>query len=222
MGFMKSLLLPLLFVLSLLCLNSPAWAAEELYIITTKDGSTIVAKEYNFTDELVEFTTENGLPGYIKKEEFVTISNMVGVPPGETELIREQVGKEERTRSLWLLTAAILAVLFAVLLIYVSGRRKNNSRDETDIFYGRKEKDSTTHGHLAFQYKGALGRTSKWIIEVRSAYEEEGVLYIEGFCTTTGKRKKFSADRVVGPVTDMSSEHHAPMEHFFVDAKEEE
>ena len=79
--------LVMLLHLCFLYLNSPVWATEELYIITTKDGSTIVAKNYNFTDEFVEFTTENGLPGYIKKDEFVAISNMVGVPPGEAERI---------------------------------------------------------------------------------------------------------------------------------------
>jgi hypothetical protein len=222
MDVMKSLFLSLLFVLFLLYLNSPVWAAEELYIITTKDGSTIVAKNYNFTDELVEFTTENGLRGYIKKDEFVAISNMVGVPPGEAERIRERVSKEERTKSLWLLASGVMAVLFVILLIYVSSRKKNDSRGETDIFYGRKEKNPTTQGHLAFEYKGALGRISKWTVDVQSAYEEEGILYVEGLCTTTEKRKKFSADRIVGPVTDMSNDHHAPMDHFFVDAKEEE
>ena len=222
MKFMKSPFLALVFILSLQCLNSPVWAAEELYIITTKDGSTIVAKNYNFTDEFVEFTTESGLSGYIKKDEFVAISNMVGVPPGEAERIREQVSKEERTKSLWLLASGVMAMLFVILLIYVSSRKKNDSRDETDIFYGRKEKNPTTQGHLAFEYKGALGRISKWTVDVQRAYEEEGILYVEGLCTTTEKRKKFSADRIVGPVTDMSSDHHAPMDHFFVDAKEEE
>ena len=85
MDVTKSLQLSLLFVVSLLFLNSPAWSSEELYIITTRNGSTIVAKDYNFTDELVEFTTESGLPGYIKRDEFVAISNMVGVPPREAE-----------------------------------------------------------------------------------------------------------------------------------------
>jgi len=222
MDVMKSFLGLLLFVVSLLCLNSSVWAAEELYIITAKDGSTIVAQSYNFTDELVEFTTENGLQGFIKREDFVTISNMVGVLPGEAERIREQVSKEERTKNLWLSIAVALIALVVILLIYLSRRRKVDSREGTDILYGRKEKNPTTQGHLAFEYRGALGRISKWTVEVRSAYEEKGVLYIEGFCTTTGKRKKFSADRVVGPVTDMSSDHHAPMGHFFVDAKEKE
>ena len=220
MDAMKSISLPLLFIVLLLCLNSPIWAVEELYIITTKDGSAIVAREYNFTDERVEFTTENGLPGYIKKDEFVAISNMVGVPPREAERIRERVSKEERTKSLWLLASGVMAVFF-VILLYVSSRRKNDGRNETDIFYGRKEKNPTTQGHLAFEYKGVMGRISKWTIEVRSAYEEEGVLYLEGLCTTTGKRKTFRSDRVAGPVTDMSRDYHAPMDHFFVDAKEQ-
>jgi hypothetical protein len=112
-------------------------------------------------------------------------------------------------------------VLFAILLIYISSRKKKGSSDETDIFYGRIEKNPTTQGHLAFEYKGIFGGISKWTVDVQSAYEEEGVLYIEGFCTATEKRKKFSADRVIGPVTDMANEHHAPMDHFFVDAKEE-
>ena len=67
-----------------------------------------------------------------------------------------------------------------------------------------------------------MGRISKWGVDVQSAHEEEGVLYIEGVCTTTGKRKEFRADRVVGPVTDMSRDHHAPMDYFFVDAKKAE
>jgi hypothetical protein len=164
MDVMKSLFVSLLFVLFFLYLNSSIWAAEELYIITTKDGSTIVAKNYNFTDELVEFTTENGLPGYIKRDEFVGISNMVGVPPGEAERVREQVSKEERTKRLWLLMAVVLAVVFAILLIYISSRKKKGSSDETDIFYGRIEKNPTTQGHLAFEYKGILGGISKWTV----------------------------------------------------------
>lgn len=218
---MKNIFLSLLFACSLLYLHTPAGAVDELYIITTRDGSTIVARDYRFTDEYVEFTTENGLPGYIKREEFVKIANMVGVPPGETERINIQLSKNERNKELWLLSSVVLAVLFAILLVYLSGRKKKDSRMEADIFYERKEKDSVTQGHLSFEYKGSLGRTSKWTIEVRSAYEEEGILFIEGFCTATDKRKKFRADRVIGPVTDMSNDHHAPMEHFFVDAKEE-
>ena len=59
MDFMKNIFLSLLFVLSLLSMNTSAGAADELYIITTRDGSAIVAKDYRFTDEYVEFTTES-------------------------------------------------------------------------------------------------------------------------------------------------------------------
>ncbi len=211
----------MIFTFLFLCPSITAGEVDELYIITTRDGSAIIARDYKFTDEYVEFTTENGLPGYIKREDFVKIGNMVGVPPGETERVRVQLSKKERSKQLWLLATAVLAVLSAILLIYLSGRKKKDNRSESDIFYGRKEKDPTTQGLLSFEYKGSLGRTSGWTIEVRSAYEEEGVLYIEGFCTATDKRKKFRADKVVGPVTDMSNDHHAPMEHFFVDAKQD-
>lgn len=222
MDSMKNIGAVLVFVLSFLCMSMfSAGAAEERYIITTRDGSTIVAKEYRFTDKYVEYTTENGLQGYIKREEFAAIANMVGVPPGETERVRQQVNKEERRNKLWMLAAALLTVLFAVLLVYLGGKRKSSSRDEADIYYGQVAKEPTTQGHLSFEYKGSLGRTAKYTIEVRSAYEEDGVLYVEGICTATDKRKKFRADRIVGPVTDMSSNRHAPMEQFFVTAKQD-
>ena len=53
--------------------------AEELYIITTADGSQVIVKEYTFTDEYVQFITPNGLPGFIKRDQFVSIANMIGV-----------------------------------------------------------------------------------------------------------------------------------------------
>ncbi len=214
----RKCVLPVMFILLLLCSYSSS--GEERYVITTRDGATIVAIDYRFTDEYVEFTTENGLPGYIKREEFAAISNMVGVPPGETEQAREKVSREERSRKIILLAAVLLAVLFAILLVYLSGKRKKEGSGEADIYYGRKDKEPTTQGHLSFEYKGFMGRVSRWTIEVRDAYEEEGVLHVEGICTTTGKRKTFRADRIVGPVTDMSRDHHAPLDHFFTDAKE--
>lgn len=220
MDSVKNMFVALILALSLLCMNLSARAAEERYIITTIDGSSIVAKEYRFTDKYVEYTTENGLHGYIKREEFAKIANMVGVPPGETERIREQVSEEERRNQRWMLAAALLTVLFAVLLVYLSGKRKSSSRDEADIYYGPVTKEPTTQGHLSFEYKGFLGRTAKYTIEVRNAYEEDGILHVEGLCTATDKRKKFRADRIVGQVTDMSSDRHAPMEHFFVTAKQ--
>ncbi|MCL7489074.1 MAG: hypothetical protein M8357_12980 [Desulfobulbaceae bacterium] len=211
----KFILLPII-VCTLLFMSNSASAADELYILTTRDGSVIVAREYRFTDEHIEYTTESGLPGFIKREEFVKIANMIGVPPGETEQEKVQVSRDERSRKIWLLAAAVLAVL----LVYLSGKRRKNDRDATDIYHGRRQKEPISQGLLSFDYKGPLGCTARWTIEVRSAYEEEEVLFIEGVCTTSEKRKTFRADRVVGPVTDMSRDHHAPMEHFFADAKE--
>lgn len=196
-------------------------AANELYIITTREGSTIIVRDYRFTDKYVEFTTANGLPGYIKKEEFVKIGNMIGVPSRGAEPVKVAVTPKERAKTYWLSGGAVFLVLFVVLVVYLSGRKKNNGREETDIYYGRQEKEPTTQGHLSFAYRGFLGRTATWTIAVRSAYEEDGILYVEGFCTATDRKKKFRADRVVGPVTDMSSDHHAPMEHFFVAVKQE-
>lgn len=216
----KFILLPII-VCTLLFMSNSASAAEELYILTTRDGSVIVAREYRFTDEHIEYTTESGLPGFIKREQLVKIANMIGVPSGETEQVKVQVSRDERNRKLWLLAAAVVAVLLAVLLVYLSGRKRKNDRNATDIYHGRRQKEPITQGLLSFDYKGALGRTARWTIEVRSAYEEEEVLFIEGVCTASEKRKTFRADRVVGPVTDMSRDHHAPMEHFFADAKEE-
>ena len=196
-----------------------ALSAKEFYIITTKDGSSIVVKDYNFTDKYIEFTTENGLPGYIQREEFVKIENMVGVPSAEVEERGELIAREDRIKQIWLLYGALLAILCSALLIYLSSKRKKGDQD-TDIYYGRKEKEPKTQGHLSFEYKGAFGRISQWTIDVRSAYEEEGILYVKGRCTTTDKLKIFRADRVVGPVTDLSSEHHAPIGHFFMDSKD--
>jgi hypothetical protein len=210
-----------LMCLMAICLVGNLFAADELYMITTRDGATIIAREYRFKDDLVEFTTENGLPGYIKKDELNTISNMVGVSPGEAVQMQEKVSRKERSRNIVLGAGAVLAIILAILLVVLSGKKKKNGDAEKDIHYGRKEKEPATQGHLSFDYKGSMGRIARWTIEVRSAYEEEGILFIEGICTTTDKRKTFRADRVVGPVTDMSNEHHAPMDHFFVDAAEE-
>lgn len=216
---MRRLFASMVLVLALLCVSSLVGAAEELYMITTRDGSTIIAKSYKFTDEYVEFTTENGLPGYIQKKDFVKIGNMVGVQPGGTERIREKVSTEERSKTIWLFTAALMAILMTALLVFLRAKKKQDGQDGTDIYSGRKEKKTTTQGHLSFQYKGSLGRTSKWVIDVQNAYEEEGILYVKGLCATTDKRKTFRADRVIGPVTDLSRDHHAPMELFFTDEK---
>ena len=218
---MKYLVVSMTYVFAILFLIVTSHATEELYMITLTDGSSIIVKSYTFTDEYVEFTTENDLPGYVKKREFAEISNMVGVPPGETKRIREQVSKEERSKKLLLLSAAVLAVLFAIVLVYLGGRKKKNLHHSADIFYGRKEKEPTTQGHLSFEYKSAMGKKTRWTVDVRSAQQEEGDLFGEGFCTTTGKRKTFRASRVIGLVKDMSSDYQAPMEHFFVDLKEE-
>lgn len=208
---MKTIFLSLLYAFSLLLLNNNIWAAEELYIITTRDGTSIVARDYRFTDEYIEFTTKNGLPGFIKRTEFVKIENMVGVPPEEPAGHWEVITKEIHEKKSWVLGGGLLVIVIAVMLVYLGGKRTKARR---------KEREPKTQGCLSFEYKGFLGRTSKGIIDVRMAYEEDGVLYVEGICTATDKRKKFRADRVVGPVTDLSSDHHAPMDHFFVHVEE--
>lgn len=205
----------------LLCVFSPAMA-EELYIITTSDGSQIVAKEYRFTDEYVEYTTEEGLPGFIRKEDFVRIGNMIGVPPGQAEQQETVEDRKKRETLVWIVSAALLVVLYCIYLFYVTARKKKEGEDEVDIYYGRIEKEPATQGLLSFTYRGFLWRKRKWVIEARSAYQEDGILFVRGISADTGKRKTFRADRVVGPVTDLSSEHHAPMEHFFVSDREDE
>lgn len=221
MDILKNIFLSLLYALSILLFTTPAGAADELYIITARDGSTIVASDYWFTDEYVEFKTDKGLPGYIKRTEFVKIENMVGVPQRDVEQARNDVNQEERIRSIWFPGAGALVVFCAVLFVYLRNRRNKSVSENRDNVYGRIDKEPTTQGLLSFEYKGSMGKMSKWTIEVRRAYEEDGILYVEGICTTTDKRKKFRADRIVGPVTDVSRDHQAPMEHFFVDKKEE-
>ncbi|HER63523.1 MAG TPA: hypothetical protein ENO11_06065, partial [Desulfobacteraceae bacterium] len=122
-----------------LLMGNLAFSAEEMYIITTRDGSSIVVRDYRFTDEYIEYTTDSGLPGYIRREEFVKIANMVGVPPGETERFREQVSRDERSRKIGLLAGAVLVVSLAVLLVYLSGKKRRSGRAQADIYYGRQE-----------------------------------------------------------------------------------
>lgn len=218
MDFLKTLLLPLLFVLSLQVLAGPAWGEEEMFVLSLKDGSAVVVRSYKYTDDRVEFITENNLPGFVKKTEIVNIANMAGVPPSESELTQPQGSDEERKKNILLLAAAGVVVLIILLLIFKPGKKKAGGEEEV---YGRKEMSPATQGHLSFEYKSALGGPSQWTIEVRSAYEEDGKLYVEGICTTTDKRKTFRADKVVGVVTDLSSDHHALMEDFFFDPKAE-
>ena len=195
--------------------------AEEMYILYTRDGSEIIVKDYHFTDELVEFTTGNDLPGFIKRENFAGITNMVGVPSTteEEDTIPIKV-IEKRELEIWIGTAAALIILYLLFLWYVTRKKRRKSVDGIPVPAGRIEKRAKTSGHLSFQYKERTGRTTEWVIEVREAYEDDGVLFIEGVCTTTDRKKTFRADRVAGPVKDMSSGRQGRMEAFFADADE--
>ena len=194
--------------------------AEEYYIITASNGSQIVVKSYRFTDEYVEYTTKNDLPGFIKKEDFISISNMVGVQPGESA--QSQSIEEEKTREImiWIVSGLVLFLVYIVFMVYVTRKKKKNEGEAVDIYYGRTEKNPVTQGHLSFEYKGLLGKKQQRTVEVISAYEEEGILYISGYCTVKNERKIFRADRVIGMATDMSSDKRAPIEDFFVDAED--
>ena len=210
------------FMVLVLVFSSNAFSAEEMYIITTKKGLEIIVKDYEFTDEYVEFTTGNDLPGFIKREEFVKISNMVGVPPAAEIPVETTKNQKEREIIVWLAVGAVLFVLYIVFLVFVIRKKRRKEKGEVDVFYGRSEKEPVTQGHLAFQYRQTLGRSTDWVIEVRNAYEEDGILFIEGIVTGTGKRKTFRADRVNGLVTDVSSGHKASIDKFFTDADGQE
>lgn len=194
--------------------------AGELYIITTDDGSQIIVKDYTFEDEYVRFITPNDLPGFIKRDRFAGISNMVGEAPGQ-EMAAQPSVEEERKREMliWVIAAVVLVTAYILFVLLVTGRKKKQHKDSegADVYYTRTEREPTTQGHLSFRYRGAFGREHDWVVDVRRAYEEDGVLIFEGISTTTEKRKTFHADQVVGKVTDMSSGHSASIEHFFAD-----
>lgn len=204
----------------LLFFAGAAQSAEEMYIITTSDGSQLVVRNYDFTGDSVEYTTKNGTRGSISKRDFVSIANMIGVPPAQAEQVQSIEEQKKREILIWIGAAALIVLLYAGYLVYVSRSKTRSGRAGEDIHYLRIEKEPTTQGHLAFTYRGLFRRKSNWTIDVRRAYEEDGILFIEGICTTTGKKKTFCANRVVGAVTDRSSDRHAPLEGFFVDADE--
>jgi hypothetical protein len=220
--FLYALVLQGIFMVLGLTFSCNGFSAEEMYIITTKKGLEIIVKDYAFTDEYVEFTTPNDLPGFIRREEFVKIANMVGVPPAAEIPVETTNNQKEREIIVWLAVAAVLFVLYIVFLVYVTRKKKRKGGGEVDVYYGRREKEPVTQGHLAFQYRQTLGRSTDWVIEVRNAYEEDGILFIEGIVTGTGKRKTFRADRVNGLVTDVSSGHKASIDKFFTDADGQE
>lgn len=192
---------------------------EELYIITTSDGSQVVVRDYAFKGDRVEYTTDKGLPGFMRREDFVHISNMIGVPPAQADQEESVAQQKQRLLFIWLASAAALVVLYLLFLMFVIRKKRRAGEADIDIYYGRQEKEPVTRGHLFFQYRGLLGRKSAWTIEVRRAYAEEGILFVEGLCTTTGKRKTFRSDRVAGMVTDMSSGRQAPLGRFFAEAE---
>ena len=204
----------------LLLFTGAAHCAEEMYIITTSDGSQIVVRNYDFIGDSVEYTTKNGERGSIRKRDFISIANMIGVQPGQAEQVQSVEEQKKREILIWLGAAALIIILYVGYLVYVSRSKARSGKAGADIHYLRIEKEPTTQGHLAFTYRGLFWRKSNWTIDVRRAYEEDGILFIEGICTTTGKRKIFCAKRVVGKVTDRSSDRCAPMDGFFIDAKE--
>ncbi|MHB8810763.1 MAG: hypothetical protein ACYC9M_12245 [Desulfobulbaceae bacterium] len=201
--------------LLLVLLTGEPRCAEELYIITTSDGSEIVVQDYHFIGDSVQYTTKNGSRGSIRKEDFLSIANMIGVQPGRAEQVQSLKEQKEQEILIWIGATALLLILYVGYLVYVARSRGKEGGD-----YGRVEKEPTTQGHLALTYRGLFWRKSDWTIDVRRAYEEDNILFVEGVCTTTNKRKTFRADRVVGAVTDRSSERQAPMSHFFGGGKE--
>ncbi|MHB8788325.1 MAG: YgdI/YgdR family lipoprotein [Desulfobulbaceae bacterium] len=202
----------------LLLFAGEARCAEEMYIITTSNGSEIVVRDYDFTGDIVEYTKKNGERGSIRRQDFLSIANMIGVTPDQVAQAQSVEAQKKQEILIWIGAAALIVLLYVGYLLYVS-RSRNRSDRAVDIHYGRVEKDPATQGHLAFTYRGLFRRKTEWTIDVRKAYEEDSILFIEGVCTTTGKRKIFRADRVVGRVTDKSSDHHAPMADFFVDVE---
>ncbi|HBI15868.1 MAG TPA: hypothetical protein DDY20_10215 [Desulfobulbaceae bacterium] len=206
--------------LQLLLFTGVLHCAEEMYIITTSDGSEIVVRDYDFSGDSVEYTTKSGLRGSISRKDFLSIANMIGVPPGQAEQVQSIEEQKKQEILIWIGAAAVILILYGGYLVYVRRSRIRCDRAGADIHYVRIEKAPTTQGHLAFTYRGLFWRKSNWNIDVRRAYEEDEILFIEGVCTDTGKRKIFRANRVVGLVTDRSSERQAPMDHFFVDAEE--
>ncbi|MDW7771612.1 MAG: hypothetical protein SCH71_01860 [Desulfobulbaceae bacterium] len=209
---MKKFIVHIILFIALSLLNCPAGFAQEMYILSTRDGYDIVVRDFKFTDEYVEYTTDQGLPGFIQKKDLEKISNMVGVESGgEAPETVEKIRKRELM--IWAATAAALIALYLLFLFYVI-RRKKGRLENT----GRVEKKAKTQGHLAFRYKERIGRPRDWVIAAGSAYEKGGILFIEGTCLTTEKRKTFRADRVVGPVRDMSSDRQYRIESIFTDA----
>lgn len=215
---MKKLVGQLLLAAFVFLLPFPGGWAEEMYILTTRDGSEIIVRDYTFTDEHVEFTTGNGLPGFIKKENLVKISNMVGVP-SKPETGQQTVQEiKQRELLIWIVSAAVLVILYCVFLLYVIRTKRGRKGEEGGILPGSVEKKPKTQGHLSFRYKERTGRQTDWVIEVGTVYEKDGILFIEGICTATDKKKTFRSDRVIGPVTDMSSGRRCRIEAVFTDA----
>jgi hypothetical protein len=219
---MKKRSVLVVFGLALLLLLFPgaSHCAEEMYIITTSDGSEIVVRDYHFTGDSVEYTTRKGVRGSIRKKDFLSIANMIGVQPGQAEQVQSIKERKKQEILIWIGAAAGIVILYVFYLVYVRRSKPGSGRAGADIHYVRTEREPTTQGHLAFTYRGLFWRKTSWTIDVRRAYEEDGILFIEGICIATGKRETFRADRVVGLVTDRSSERRAPMDRFFADAEE--
>lgn len=181
-------------------------ASEECYIITARDGSVRIVRDYKFTEQHVEFTQEDGSFGFIDRNDFVKIENMQGVPQAEPPLTTELLTEVEHKAENCFFPGVIGILIFFVVLTF-RRRRKKKSTQELTV---------NTLGHLTFTYRDSFWRKSKWTIDVQRGFKERNILYFEGYCTKTDKRKIFRADRVIGPVTDMSNERRAPIESFFV------
>ena len=184
---------------------TPVLADEERYILTARDGSVRVVQDYRFTEQHVQFTKEDGTFGFIDREDFVQIENMVGVPQPEPSPGTKLLTKVEQKGGTWFFPGLIAVFIFWIITA-IRRRQKKKSIQELKLI---------SPGHLTFSYRGRFLRTSEWTVDVQRAYTEKGVLYFEGYCTKTDKRKTFRADRVDGSVTDMSNGRQAPVEHFF-------
>lgn len=205
----------------LLLFGASSWGAEELYLITTSSGGQIVVRDYDFRGDDVFYTTRDGAAGSIRREEFLSIANLVGVVPQDEEAEASLQEQKKQEILIWIGAAALIVVLYLGYLFLVARGAKKGDREGTDIRYLRLDKEPITQGHLAFTYREGFGRRRVWTVDVRRAYEEDGILFIEAICVASGRRKTFRADRVLGEVLDRSTERRAPLADFFADARRE-
>lgn len=208
-------------LMSLLLFGIPSRGAEELYIITTSSGGQIVVRDYDFRGDDVFYTTRDGAAGSIRREEFLSIANMVGVPPAQPAAEESLQQQKKQEILIWIGAAALIVILYLGYLFLLARGARKAGREGADVRYLRVDKEPLTQGHLAFTYREGFGRRRDWTVDVRRAYEEEGILFIEAICVASGRRKIFRCDRVAGEVLDRSTERRAPLADFFADARQE-